>query len=218
MRCGNCGSSVDKKWRYCPACGQEQEHDVFEDMFDFGGLFRRMNKEFQDFERTSNVAEKEMEIFNLMPEMKKSRVGGFSINIAQQGDGQPKVSVRTFGDLNKKDVEKSLKITTGRDGVKLDSDREEIPQPRPRAKTKSAPKTTEEPKTQIKRVGDRITVEIELPGVSERNVEIKKLTESVEIKAVSKDKAFFKILTFPQGFELSDKEFKNGKLKMEFLL
>lgn len=218
MRCGNCDSNMDKKWRYCPACGQEQERDAFEDIFDFGGFFRRMNKEFQDFERTSNVAEKEMEIFNLVPEMKKSRVGGFSISITRQGDGQPKVSVRTFGDFDKKDVEKSLKITAGGNDVKFDRVKEGIAQPGAQARTRSMPKTTEEPKTQIKRAGDRITVEIELPGVSEKKIEIKKLTESVEIKAVSKGKAFFKILTFPQGFELSRKEFKDGKLRMEFLL
>ncbi len=210
MRCANCGSSLERKWRYCPACGSEQSKDAFAGIFDFSGIIERMNREFREMD---DVEQKDMEIFNLMPEMKKSNVAGFSINISQDGEGQPKVSVRTFGDVKKEDVEKSLKVTTGAGGLEFEPLEEE-----PRKRAKRAPKATEEPETQVRRNGNKITVEIELPGVSEKKIEIKKLTESVEVKAVSGNKAFFKILTLPKGFELGGKEFSNGKLRMEFLL
>ncbi|MFH1105675.1 MAG: zinc ribbon domain-containing protein [Candidatus Aenigmatarchaeota archaeon] len=217
MRCASCGSSLERKWRYCPACGQEQQAGTLESIFNLGDIFKRfgkMDNEFEELEKTHGIGQRDMEIFNLIPQNRKSRMEGFSINIVQQGDEQPKVSVRTFGNVKKEDVEKSLRVTASGKGMDFEPVEEEKTQPR----TRPSPKTTEEPKTQIKRAGDRITVEMELPGASEKKIEIKKLTESVEVKAVSGGKAFFKILTLPKGFELGKKEFSNGKLRMEFLL
>lgn len=50
-----------------------------------------------------------------------------------------------------------------------------------------------EPKTQVRRIGDKVTYEVDVPGVkSIEDVSIIKLESSIEIRAVSKDKAYFK--------------------------
>lgn len=76
---------------------------------------------------------------------------------------------------------------------------------------------TEEPKTNITQLPGKVLVEIELPGVkNEDDIEIKELDESTEVKALAKDKVFFKIITLPDGLSLAAEEFNNGKLKLSF--
>ncbi len=74
-----------------------------------------------------------------------------------------------------------------------------------------------EPKTEIKNLGNRIVFGIKLPGADPDEVQLTELDESFEVKAWSKDKAYFKIITVPQGFSLEDQYFENDKLVLEFV-
>jgi len=79
------------------------------------------------------------------------------------------------------------------------------------------PMKTEEPKTSVARSASKVVVSIHLPGVeSEKDIEVSELENSVEVKALAKDKAYFKILTKPSQFRLSSKSFEKGILHMEF--
>jgi len=70
----------------------------------------------------------------------------------------------------------------------------------------------------VKRIGDRIIVDIKLPEVkSEENIDVKELSSSVEVKAAAGEKAYFKIITKPENFRLTQKSFSNGTLHLEFL-
>ena len=73
-----------------------------------------------------------------------------------------------------------------------------------------------EPKTSIKNLGNRMIFEIKLPGIDPDDIHLTELDESYEIKAYSKDMSYFKIITVPQGFSLSDQYFENGKLVLDF--
>ena len=80
----------------------------------------------------------------------------------------------------------------------------------------SEAKTTEEPKTCVRRLGDNIVVEVKLPDVKdEGDIEVKSLENSIEVKAMAGDKAYFKILTKPPQTGILRKSFKKGILYLE---
>lgn len=82
---------------------------------------------------------------------------------------------------------------------------------------KSGSKLAIEPKTSVKNLGNRIFFAIKLPDVDPHDVRLTELDESFEVKAYAKGKAYFKIITVPQGFSLEDQYFENGKLVLEFV-
>ena len=72
-----------------------------------------------------------------------------------------------------------------------------------------------EPKTELKRIGDAIIYEINLPKVKSLNdTSIVKLENSIEIKAISKENAYFK--SIPINLPLTNYELNNEKLILEF--
>ena len=71
-----------------------------------------------------------------------------------------------------------------------------------------------EPKTKLKRLGDTIIYEIELPQVeSIENISIIQLESSIEIKAVSKENAYSKLI--PINLPITNFNFSNEKLILE---
>ncbi|MEM2772259.1 MAG: hypothetical protein QXR88_00180, partial [Candidatus Pacearchaeota archaeon] len=73
----------------------------------------------------------------------------------------------------------------------------------------------EEAKYKIKRLGNVIIYEINLPGVkSLDDIEIKKLENSIEIKAIGKDKVYFKLI--PINLPIYKYELKKDKLIIHF--
>jgi hypothetical protein len=65
----------------------------------------------------------------------------------------------------------------------------------------------------VRRLSDRIVYEIELPGVKASDIIINKLQNSIEIKAFTKEKAFFKLL--PVALPILNYYMKQGKLVLE---
>ena len=71
-----------------------------------------------------------------------------------------------------------------------------------------------EPKTNVKRLSNTVIYEINMPGVkSLDDISIVKLENSIEIKAVAKDKAYFKLI--PVNLAILDYELERGKLILE---
>ena len=72
----------------------------------------------------------------------------------------------------------------------------------------------EDPKTNLRRFGDKIIYEIEMPETkSVKDVLINKLENSIEIKAIGKTKAYFKII--PINMPIVNKTLFQGKLILE---
>ena len=71
----------------------------------------------------------------------------------------------------------------------------------------------EEPPASVRRLTDKIIYEMDMPGVEEKNVWITRLQNSIEIKALAKDKAYFKLIPFKLPIIRS--HVKDGKLVLE---
>ncbi|NIO21415.1 MAG: hypothetical protein GTN76_11920 [Candidatus Aenigmarchaeota archaeon] len=213
MRCRKCGKEANEKWDFCPRCGSRLRRDLFTD------VFSRMEREFKEMNK---MLERDFEVFDLSPFFRKPIRGrGFSINITQSSGKKPKVSVKTFGDVDKREIEEEAKKIGF--GERLGTLKPKITETREPEKSEvtesvsiSGAKTTEEPKTSVKRIGERIVVEVELPDVrDEKDIEVKPLENSIEVKARAGDKAYFKILTKPPQTNVTSKHFKNGILYLE---
>ena len=113
-----------------------------------GDIFKSINREM---EKMNKSTEKDLEAFDISPffsNQPKVQKRGFSIRITRANDNEPKVSVRTFGDVDKKKLKEEvidLAEDTGikfkkPEGVDLREEKKELP----------APKFTEEPKANVK--------------------------------------------------------------------
>jgi len=72
----------------------------------------------------------------------------------------------------------------------------------------------QEPLTNIRRLGDKVVYEINIPGVkSIKDISIIKLENSIEIKAITKEKAYSKII--PINLPIINYNLSKGKLVLE---
>jgi HSP20 family molecular chaperone IbpA len=197
-KCKECGEKVSDKWDFCPYCGAPLREKEFEP-FD---IFDDIEKEFRRIDKMFGI---EFPKFRIKPGI---RGGGISITI-QSGTGmEPKIEVKTSGEYKK--LEPEIKRRLGvKPGVEEVSE-EEV------EKKVRIPKVTEEPEAEIKNLGNKQIISIKLPDVkSEEDIEVKKLEQSMEIKAFAGDKAYFKLIPLPANASIVKKEFKNGVLKIE---
>ena len=73
----------------------------------------------------------------------------------------------------------------------------------------------EEPKTEVRRLGDRIVYELSTPGIKgKEDIMINRLEEGLEILAISKEKVYQKKL--PLKLEVIDYSVSDGSLTIEF--
>lgn len=239
MRCRRCGFELDGGWSFCPKCGARKG-----DMMDsfgrdiFSQLFSQMKDSFKDMDNLERMFDKDLEALDLSPwfrreqprekRVKPIRGKGFSVHITRGTGMEPKVDIKTYGDVNRERIERELHDKFG-----VEKKERPVPVKAPAGRRfpfpglkktgpgssawKPLPKSTEEPKADIRRVGNKVTVDIEMPGVrSGDDVEVKELESSVEVKAMTGDKAYFKILTKPAQFGLTGKSLKDGVLHLEF--
>ncbi len=189
-KCKKCNKEIEKKFIYCPYCGYRQkEPDGLLDEIDEFSMpvsfgFFNLDKIFLDLMRQ---IDKQMEEIDkqIKPDGK-----GISIRISFEGES-PKISVEKL--RGKEEKEKKI--------LKEIPEIEKLPR--------------EEAKTKIKRLGDVIIYEISLPGIkSIDNVEIKKLENSIEIKAIGKEKVYFKLI--PISLPILKYQLKNEVLYIYF--
>jgi len=211
--CNKCGKKLSDKYDFCPYCGNRikegmnnewgmlGKNDFMSQMDDiklplgfktlFNALMKDMNKQF-------NQSEKEMKDETLQNKIKKD---GISISISTFGDGPPRISVNPLGNRQEVDVEKE----DSRVKQSLFS-KEKI------KKFSSLPR--KEPKTNIRRLSNKVIYELEMPEVvSIEDVSVVKLESSIEIKAIAKDKSYFKLI--PINLPLKKCDLSEGKLILE---
>jgi len=209
--CPNCGERIKKGWVFCPHCGGEIEIKKSkrkEMTTTFGSIFDDIDKEFERMDKMFRFDSLKFPCFKMKPGMKG---GGISITV-QSGTGiEPKVEVKTSGEYKKLEPEIKRKL-----GVKPAIEEVEEENIEKKKVMKKIPKVTEEPETEIQTVGNKQIISIKLPGVkSEDDIEIKKLGQSMEVKAFAGDKAYFRLIPMSRDATPRSKKFENGVLKLE---
>ena len=206
-KCSRCNKEVKEEWEFCPYCGYplkekyRSEETFFEDFEDFDRIVERMEREFEEMFK--------MPTFKI-PRIKISSPGfsGISITIHSGTGMKPKVEVKTYGDYKKLEPEIKRRLGVNVPIEEVDEEEKE------RGEEYKPPKTTEEPEAKVIREGNRTIIEIKLPDVErEEDINVKKLEQSIEIRARAKDKLYFKLL--PISGEIVGKSFKDGVLKIE---
>ncbi len=221
-KCKRCNKKLGKDFSFCPYCGFENKSffDEEKGMLDndlsmpsfglfgsgFGGmfdslaknLFREMEKQFREVDRTIGEEKrmKKVEKTNRIP----ISSSGISISIAMNGDNTPVIKVRNVGGDNRDN--------------KPEPTRAKNPQISEDEARKFSQLPKKEADTRVRRMSDKIIYEIDVPGVDDtKKVFITKLENSIEIKAFSKDKAYFKLI--PISLPLEKYSLKDGKLVLE---
>jgi HSP20 family molecular chaperone IbpA len=217
-QCSKCGRKIEGKYSFCPYCGNRFDSNK-EDNDDWGMLGKN------DFMPSANEIKLPMglnAIFNsLMKNMSKELNEQLSRNNFQTEEKQPKkikkdgisISISTFGNGPPK-----IKVTQLGEKPKLEIE-EEKEKLKPNTFTKEKIKKLaslerKEPKTNIRRLSNRVVYELEMPGVeSLEDISIIKLENSIEIKAISKNKAYIKII--PINLPITNYNLSEGKLVLE---
>ena len=210
IKCKRCTEKIGKKYNFCPHCGFSQKgksSEFFEPSFDLGFPFNLLTKKlFKDLEKqlqNLNISEEPTldENFDVTEGFPRN-IMGISINIDTK-NGNPVIRVKSLDKNNKGFPEKSkIKIIN--------------PEITPEKAEKFANLPKKEPETQITRLTNKLIYEINLPGVQKEDILIRRLENSIEIKAFSEDKAFTKII--PLSLPLLKSHLKEGKLTLELKL
>jgi len=241
-KCPRCRKRIRKDFDYCPFCGRSfrelDEMDIEKLERDFGflgkddridfpekigirmpvGFGRLFNSLMRELDKQMRALDREIgeEVKKIRREdkIKKTKfapgitTSGISISINATGDKPPVIKVKKFG--------------TGGPTIKMERIGKEIKEKKlkkPKKLTKAeerriAKLPRKEAKTNVRRLSNRVIYEIDLPGVRSINdVLINKLENSIEIKAVAKNKVFVKLI--PIDLPLINYSLKNGKLILE---
>ncbi|MDI6806606.1 MAG: zinc ribbon domain-containing protein [Candidatus Aenigmarchaeota archaeon] len=201
-KCPGCGKKLEGDFRFCPYCGEELITRA--EVRPFKGIFEDVEKEF---ERIDRMFGSEFFRFPKIRFRPLTRGGGITVTIHSGLDKEPKVSIKTFGDYRKFEPEIKRKL-----GVKAPVEEVEEVEKIPR----KVPKVTEEPETKIEKINGKSLITVRLPGVkSEDDVEIRKLEQSMEIRAFTDDKAYFTLVPIKTGVEILRKSLEDEVLKIE---
>jgi hypothetical protein len=228
--CKRCKRKIEKGFSYCPHCGYSLDREKEERDYGFIGkrdsnysdpfrneirmplgfntifkkLMKEMDKQFKELDK--EIGKENVKRTDAKPLIRK---GGISINISS-GAGKPVIRVKSFRNMPQF---KGVGDQT-------------ISQDKPTKKKKEKPKISEEKakkfaklprqeaESKVRRLSGKVIYEIDLPGVkNKKDVIVNQLENSIEIKAFSKDKAYFKFL--PVNLPLKDYKLSKGKLTLE---
>lgn len=204
--CSRCKSKISRNFDFCPYCGwnvKKRGEGLLDEIDDMKGMFSGLNLNVKDINCLFEQMKKEVlrednrEKERIAP---KTISSGFSITITSGKGKNPMIDIKTHG-------MPSQKIT--RNEVK------EIVQNIPEENVEKISKLPKvEPKSKVRRLSDKIVYEIDMPGViSLKDIFINKLSNSIEIKALSKNKNYSKII--PVSLPIKKYYLSDGKLILE---
>lgn len=215
LNCKQCEKKISKKYTYCPHCGFCQKNKVSELFqpaldnlgFPFSFLFKKLTKDLEKQLSNLNLPQEpptldsNHENFNSTNAFPGGTMG-ISINIDTK-NGQPVIRVKSM-DKNKAIQSRQPRTTIKNFNIS----------PEKAEKLSNLPKA--EPKTRVTRLSNKLVYEIELPGVTNEDIIIRKLENSIEIKAFSKEKVYTKLI--PLSLPVLNSNLKEGKLTLELKL
>jgi len=175
----------------------------------FERIMSEFEKQLRELEPLMEEQMEQMEKQNKSPnfsenaekniQSKNPEAVGINIDIRTTNDGQPVIQIKKFGDINKE----KEKFQGMKNKILTEEEKE---------KYSKFPR--KEPITKIRRFSDKIVYEISLPGVKNKeDVIINKFQNSIEIKALSKDKVYFKLI--PLALPIKNYKVDKEKLILE---
>lgn len=193
MECESCGNHAKENWDYCPFCGASLKRRTVPQSFTFTGIediLKDIEEEFRGIEDAFRS------VWLNRKEFEPALGGGISVRISSEEGEEPKIDVHTFGDYEEQGPEIEERL-----GIK---------------KERAPPKVTREPKTLIEQHDGRLVLRAELPGVaSEKDIDIKRMAESIEIRAYAGDTAYFTLFCVPSDSRILSKRFENEEFVIE---
>lgn len=214
-KCLNCNRKISKAYEFCPHCGKianekykKEEFgllgkdDFIESNFKipsgfnmlFNSLFKELDKQFKELDKTEN------------DNIKRFKRSGVSINITSIGNKVPEIKIKSFGGVpifNDQKLVKQTPISQIR-SQKISSENVK--------RLSSLPR--EEANATVRRLSNKIIYEIDVPGVkSLKDIIINELENSIEVKAIGKNKAYSKLI--PVNLPLKRYSLKDEKLVLE---
>ena len=215
-KCPRCNKGVSKKHDFCPGCGQNMKSSSedygflgkndFEDLgiklpFGLKALMKPLMKEL-----TKQMADIDKELRNqnnISKDNRPKNMGNFSIHIGMPGQKPVKLN----SNVNPNQNSPTMQMTNPSRKLSLPKIEDKKLE-----KVKKFPR--EEPQVSIRRLSDRVIYELDLPEVNSlSNVNIARLEDSVEVKAISKKKVFVKSIDV--ALPLRSYKFKDEKLTLE---
>ena len=212
-KCPKCSRKIEEKYSFCPYCGYKQpsskeeygllgkEDSSSPDFVPLGLLDKAISALMGNLLKDVNFSSQEFAPEKMQNAEKKNKKNGISISISTSLDGQPKIKVspmESSSNLKDKENFKNKFLTK--------------PQIEKFSKLKK-----EEPKTEVRRFSDSMVYEIKLPGVTSlEGISIIKLENSIEIKAVTEEKAYLKLI--PLNLQIKNYDFVEGKLVLELVI
>ncbi|MFC1710771.1 zinc ribbon domain-containing protein [Nanoarchaeota archaeon] len=219
--CRYCGEKIGNNYSFCPHCGnpskksskQEDwgmlgkddyvnEQDQSQNPF-FGGISNNMLNKI--FASTMKMLEKEMKK-GATRQQKTSSQPNVKTNFRLSINGQ-EINFDDQGSMFQQPVKsrsKEQKPTKQAKLIKLTKEKQK----------KFVKLKKKEPLTHIRRLADKVIYEINMPGVrSIKDISITRLENSIEIKAIAKDKAYQKLI--PISLPIIEYDLSKGKLILE---
>jgi hypothetical protein len=192
VKCFNCSRSFSREYKFCPFCSAPNEKtrkykspeeamlkDIEKSMkmpfflkLPMKGMIKELTKQMYELEKQTEPQQGQ-ERPNIMRQ-------GFAINISSM-DGKPVVRINQLGAPNKQIKEKKPIIEKITDFSKKDAEQ-----------FSALPK--KEPKTSVRRLSNTVIYELEIPKAEKDKIIINHLENSIEIKALTKEKAYFKVI------------------------
>jgi len=224
-KCPRCGRKIEREFDFCPYCshdfryekknqesqdfGMLGKEDSLTEMPNFGipmnlsGLFnsKLFNNLFQEFDKQFKEIDRGL-AKKPKTENKNMRNSGISISISMSDGKNPDIKVSGFGPdfKNLKQETRETKIP------KSEISDEEA--------KKLAKLPRKEAETSVRRFSNKIVYEVALPGIKNlKDIIINKLENSIEIKAFSKENAYFKLI--PVNLPILNYKMDKEKLVLE---
>ena len=204
-KCGNCNKRVNEKYSFCPYCGNSPTKNSKEDLGMLG------KDDFaNEFENISNA---------LFGGMGTKFIGKMFENIMKNIERE----MQRKGQREMRGPRTNFQLFIN--GQRVDGfEHSRHKKPRQKKETQKLPQNIlkkfsnlpqKNPKTDVRRFSDKVVYEINMPGVkSLKDISITKLENNIEIKGISKDKAYQKMI--PVNFPITDYNLSRGKLVLEF--
>jgi hypothetical protein len=195
QKCPKCKSKIKKNYDFCPICGNNISSNFDKDDFGILGKNDLMNEEAIPGLGNSFMDKMLNQAMKMLEKQMK--------NIAQETNERPRQKIG----LNEMTPNMNVQFFVNGKRVFPQNREQQIQETNPKPEKVSVNKMPQEklerfaklkrvePNSKVRRFGNKIIYELEVPGVKDINdILINKLENSIEIKALAQDKSYSKII------------------------